>query len=136
MINQNLNITFDSFKFIVDKVKERVLLDFKCDDNQSKDKFISDQESLLQIFKSLIDEMSVTHPELCSNEIVFTPREEQCLMQLIRGKSAKEVGKVLKISHRTVESYLESIKQKLGCRNKFEIFGKLHNTAYAILLNT
>ncbi len=136
MINQNLNITFDSFKFIVDKVKEKVLLDFKHDYSSSKDKCIFDQENLLQIFKSLIEEMSVTQPEMYFNKINFTPREEQCLIQLTQGKSAKEVAKVLKISHRTVESYLESIKQKLGCRNKFELIGKLHNTAYAVLLNS
>lgn len=136
MLNQNLNITFDSFKFIVDKVKERVLLDFKGDDSSFKNKCILDKENLLQIFKSLINEMSDKQPDMYFNKINFTPREEQCLIQLTQGKSAKEVAKALKISHRTVESYLESIKQKLGCRNKFELIGKLHNTPYAVLLNS
>jgi len=54
----------------------------------------------------------------------LTKREAQCVINLVQGKSAKEVGKILKLSPRTVEYYLEKIKRKLGCRNQTELIAK------------
>ncbi len=45
-------------------------------------------------------------------DIGLSPQEFKTLAWLSRGKSAKEVGKLLNISQRTVESYLENIKSK------------------------
>lgn len=51
-------------------------------------------------------------------------RESEILFLLIRGKSAKEIGQRINLSFRTVEKYLEVIKQKLGCNNKSELVEK------------
>lgn len=50
-------------------------------------------------------------------------REKDCLQYLIQGMTAKETAKQLNLSPRTVETYIDSIKLKFGCRNKMEIMG-------------
>jgi predicted DNA-binding protein YlxM (UPF0122 family) len=39
----------------------------------------------------------------------------------VLGYSAKEIAKVLALSHRTVEDHLQNAKDKLGCSKKSEI---------------
>lgn len=51
------------------------------------------------------------HPDL-------TQRELECLELTAQDLTAKEVGRILKISHRTVEQHIENMKSKLKCRNK------------------
>jgi len=53
--------------------------------------------------------------------LALTDKQQNCLFYLIRGKSIKEIAKILQISHRTVESHLDSIKIKLNCQYKSEI---------------
>lgn len=52
----------------------------------------------------------------------LSSRERQCLHLLLHGKSAKETASFLNLSHRTIESYFENIKNKLRCKNKYELF--------------
>jgi DNA-binding CsgD family transcriptional regulator len=51
----------------------------------------------------------------------LSDREIQCLQRLARGLSAKAIGEELNLSKRTVESYRDNIKAKLGCINKTEL---------------
>jgi steroid delta-isomerase-like uncharacterized protein len=53
---------------------------------------------------------------------LLTKRERECLECLLRGKTAKETATILGLSPRTVESYIETIKRKLKCSNKGELF--------------
>ena len=48
-------------------------------------------------------------------------REVDCLYYTIQGHSAKFIGQELSISHRTVESYLQNIKNKLDYHTKNEL---------------
>lgn len=66
------------------------------------------------------------HPLFNDPKIELSPREKDTLQCMIQGKSAKETGRILNLSHRTIETYLENIKQKLGCRTKLGIISKLH----------
>jgi len=43
----------------------------------------------------------------------LTKRELDCLNYTIQKKTSKEIAKMLKISYRTVEKYLENIKRKM-----------------------
>ncbi len=52
-------------------------------------------------------------------------RERECLALLLKGNSAKQTGRALNLSPRTIESYIEAIKRKFDCRTKLEILGKL-----------
>lgn len=54
-------------------------------------------------------------------------REKHCLNYLLKGKTAKETAKLLRISPRTVEEYLTRLRQKLGCRYKRELIALFPN---------
>ena len=61
----------------------------------------------------------VLHKE---NELILlTKRETECLYYIAQGRSFKEVAKVLMISPRTVEYYLNNIKDKTGTYKKSEL---------------
>ncbi|MFN3668456.1 MAG: response regulator transcription factor [Brevundimonas sp.] len=50
----------------------------------------------------------------------LSPREQQCLQWVCRGKSSSDIGVILGLSPRTVESYLEKACAKLGVRTRIE----------------
>ena len=51
----------------------------------------------------------------------LTPREKQCLNLLIKDCSAKEIGQLLDLSHRTVEIYISNIRQKTGFKKSCDL---------------
>lgn len=51
----------------------------------------------------------------------ISKREKECLIGLLQGKTAEQIGIVLSLSKRTVEKYFENLKNKLGCQNKTEL---------------
>ena len=54
-------------------------------------------------------------------------REKECIKWLLKGLSAVQIGKKIHLSSRTVEFYIENVKNKLGCRTKQELFDVLLN---------
>jgi DNA-binding CsgD family transcriptional regulator len=78
-------------------------------------------------------ECASSHPLKASNEQLkqflksispLSPREHECLELYSKGYDSKETAELLGISHRTVEHYFESMKNKLGCFSKREILKK------------
>jgi DNA-binding CsgD family transcriptional regulator len=69
--------------------------------------------------------------DFMSNQLLskLTPREKECLILCLKGKTAKESGKVLQISFRTVEEYINNLKVKLGCRHKRELYALFQNNS-------
>lgn len=57
--------------------------------------------------------------------VMLTQREYDCLVCLLAGKTAKQTADELCLSYRTVENYLETIKQKTFSRNKIELLSKI-----------
>lgn len=57
-------------------------------------------------------------------------RELECLHFIIRGLTAKQIGKVLNLSFRTVESYIENMKYKFNCSSRSELIGKAIDLGY------
>ena len=55
----------------------------------------------------------------------ITERERECIQLFLCGKTAQEIAKALFLSRRTIEHRLESIKNKLNCRTKSELFSRL-----------
>lgn len=55
----------------------------------------------------------------------LSPREKACLLNLILGRSAKESARILNISFRTVQAYIEKIKNKLACHTRSQLIQKL-----------
>lgn len=66
---------------------------------------------------------------------LFSFREKQCLKWLLNGKSAKQTALLMSISRRTVESYFENIKVKLGCWSKNEVFEIAYTLEFLGLLS-
>jgi DNA-binding CsgD family transcriptional regulator len=65
-----------------------------------------------------------------SNEFGLTKRQLDCLLHLVKGKTMKEIGKYLNLSHRTVGHYLETIKLKMECETKSDIIEKALRISY------
>lgn len=58
-------------------------------------------------------------------DIYLSSREIECLAYLILGYSAKETAKIVSISPKTVEFYIDSSKQKLCCHSTSELIKKI-----------
>ena len=56
-----------------------------------------------------------------TSNLKISSRQADCLFWLMRGKNAKEIGKILNISHRTVEKHIENMKEALNVRNKSQL---------------
>lgn len=54
-------------------------------------------------------------------EIKLTPRQMECLFYLLRGKTAKDIAAILKISVRTIEQYIDQIKMRFSAKSKAEL---------------
>jgi PAS domain S-box-containing protein len=59
------------------------------------------------------------------SKLYLTQREMACAVCLTRGKSAKEIGKEMGLSYRTIEVYINRSKDKLKCKTKSELIKKL-----------
>lgn len=55
----------------------------------------------------------------------FSKRERDVIKLLLRGNSAKEIAEKLQLSRRTVEYYIENIKNKMNVSKKSELIEKL-----------
>lgn len=50
----------------------------------------------------------------------LSPRELECMIWVSRGKSSGDIGVILGLSARTVDSYIEKACAKLGVRTRIE----------------
>ena len=69
---------------------------------------------------------NANHPDYKEITIVnLSARERQCAMLLISGKRIKEIALELGLSSRTIESYVNNLKNKLNCRDKVALVIRL-----------
>ncbi len=64
----------------------------------------------------------------------LTPREIQSLCYLLRGRTALATAQALNISPKTVEFYIDSVKTKLNCLTRADLFDKAWETNLANIL--
>jgi len=50
--------------------------------------------------------------------VQLSPRETECLLWTARGKTAWEIGEILKLKDSTVNEYIQNASRKLGCNQK------------------
>jgi DNA-binding CsgD family transcriptional regulator len=75
-------------------------------------------------FRRLIaDEKFLVNGKL--QKVELTNREFDVLFYTMRGLTAKEIGQRIDISFRTVESYLETLKDKFACDSKADLRRKV-----------
>ena len=60
----------------------------------------------------------------------LTARQQECLFLLIRGKTAKQIGAILRLSKRTVEGHLNRIKETLNCYSKSQLLEKAIDSGF------
>lgn len=58
------------------------------------------------------------------NNIKLSARELECLFYLVRGKTSADIALCMRLSKRTVESYIDNIKIKMNCLNKAALIEK------------
>jgi PAS domain S-box-containing protein len=77
------------------------------------------QHQLIDLIRMNLDEVfGSSMPEFASSFLFFTPNELQVVNLIRKGKTTKEIAYLLNISARTVEAYRNSIRKKLGLKNK------------------
>lgn len=84
-------------------------------------------ESLLQLTRLDFFNSSFVNRFPIGTEIdsaYLSKREMECLELTVKGKTAKQIAKLLKISSRTVEEYLANVKTKMGVSSKSELIEK------------
>jgi len=79
--------------------------------------------SIIQQHK--FDNLCVTLSEQTKTSI--SKREIECLFYLAKGKSARETGELMHLSQRTVEYYLNCLKEKFHCKKKSELIDAVNN---------
>lgn len=128
-LNKNLVVTVRSVKFpirdntgtIVGVMGQTQILSSHSNLNESLNALMNvDKINFDFSMKSQPSYQVQSYPE----KLHFTSRESECLFLLIRGKTAKEIGKFLQISPRTIETYIEKIKLKLNVSSRSQIISK------------
>jgi PAS domain S-box-containing protein len=77
------------------------------------------QQQLLNVIRmNLLEVTGSPMPELSAKYYIFSPTELQVANLIRNGKTTKDMARILSISPRTVESYRNSIRNKLGLKNK------------------
>ncbi|RLQ89051.1 DNA-binding response regulator [Notoacmeibacter ruber] len=71
-----------------------------------------------QFLIRLLDRSIGSDEERLADTFDLTMREAQVLLWIAHGKSNKEIGDILEMSHRTVNKHLEQIFAKLGVENR------------------
>jgi len=62
--------------------------------------------------------------------IYFTLREAECMKYIISGNTIVDTSKMLDLSHRTVEFYVNNMKAKIKCRTKSELVRYILNSDF------
>ena len=82
-------------------------------------RFLLDSDSKYHSKKSIINDkldLDINVSKFYLNDSQYlTLREMEVLQYVIRNRSSKEIARLLNISHRTVETFVEKIKFKMSC---------------------
>jgi DNA-binding NarL/FixJ family response regulator len=101
---------------VIYNVKELVLPFLEKVKNSKLD---SRQKTLVEIMESnLNDIVSPFAKSLSTRYLNLTPAEMQIANMVKHGKTTKEIAEILFLSTRTIESHRDSIREKLGIKNK------------------
>lgn len=60
------------------------------------------------------------HDRDVEGDITLSPRQTECLFWVQQGKSSRDIGVILDVSHRIVERHVFRACQKLGVRTRLQ----------------
>lgn len=89
-------------------------------------------------YESLTNQFKIDHLKLMvgKQQVLLTRSELDCLISFLHGNTAKEIAAKIFKSNRTVEHHLKSIKKKLRCRSRAEIYRLIEkNQVFNLLYN-
>lgn len=99
--------------------------------SKASDLIDCDDKSRLGVFRKKIDVCPISpEAEIFSHlkkiQLQYSPfkltnREQDCVTHLLLGKTAKEIAREININYRTVQTYLNNAKDKIGARNNVEL---------------
>ncbi len=100
---------------------------------------------LIDLTRYLLKTDGKYHYEICKEQFSYilndtyfnnslSERETECLFFTLRGKSSKTIGKILNLSAKTVEYYIDQLKIKLNCKNKAELIEHALTNGYLNVL--
>jgi DNA-binding CsgD family transcriptional regulator len=61
---------------------------------------------------------------------LLTPREVDCMRWVFEGKSDRDLGEILEISHTTVKFHIEQVKKKLDVKTRTQAAATLVSLGY------
>ena len=78
-------------------------------------------------FSSPISKTEKNLSEDFIKDFSITKREQEIIIELLNGKSNKELAETLFVSEKTIETHLANIYRKIGVKNRLELFSRLKN---------
>ncbi|MBA3813830.1 MAG: helix-turn-helix transcriptional regulator [Alphaproteobacteria bacterium] len=75
------------------------------------------------LHKVRLNKLSINHE---GEDIHFTKRQCECLYYLSQHHSAKEIGQLLDLSYRSVETYIQTVKNKIRVSSKSDLLKFIH----------
>ena len=85
---------------------------------------LSEKENIFENIKIdsiLVPKEMLKAPENKTCSLKLTPREKQVLLLSADGNTAQQMAKTLNLSRRTIETYLQNLREKYNCKNKAEL---------------
>jgi DNA-binding CsgD family transcriptional regulator len=77
------------------------------------------QKRLLNVIRMNLDDVAGSStPEFSSKYYILSPNEVQVVNLIRKGKTSKEMSRLLNVSVRTIEAYRNSIRKKFNLKNK------------------
>lgn len=76
------------------------------------------------------DESIIYNLSQAYSPLPLTPKQQECVFLMIRGKTAKEIARAMKINPRTVETHVSDIKLRLGCYSHSQIIEKALDSGF------
>ncbi len=121
LLNQFILWFRDKGAALIQMAKDNMITLPTVETKQTKDDILNSSKDIN--IKMLMSELTPNKHCLSSayNNAIITNREADCIKWLKQGKTANEIGELLNISKRTVDTHLENIKRKLDCKNLFQL---------------
>lgn len=106
-----------------------------CDFFKERGKSLLARAEQNKLIHTYHDTINIQHPQLIvkadlnlidsKSHYDLSPRLHEVAKLLIQGERAKNIGKALKISHRTIEDHIAELKNRLHAKNILDLTAKL-----------